>query len=131
MAEAGRFEGHESAATLLITWARSRRSTAPSPLDLFGARGPVSLPFAGDAVAEAALSVAPREKLGGELYREVLERADQRLAALALDQRRRLSTPASAIASGARSRPSPCTATRDAARDTPCGRPSRASSTSR
>ena len=78
--EAGRFDGHEAAATLLITWARSRRSTAPSPFDLFGAHGPVALPFASDAVAEAALSIAPRAKLGGEIYRAVLERADRRLS---------------------------------------------------
>jgi hypothetical protein len=81
LAQAARFDGHESAATLLISWARSRRSTAPSPMDLFGARGPVSLPFACDSVAEAALSVEPKRKLGGELYREMLDRADPRLAA--------------------------------------------------
>lgn len=80
MAEAQRFDGHEAAATLFISWARSRRSTAPCPLDLFGARGPVSLPFATDSVARAALSIAPHDKLGGELYKAVLDRADPRLA---------------------------------------------------
>jgi hypothetical protein len=81
MAEAARFDGHESAGALFITWARSRRSTAPSPFDLFGARGPVAVPFAADTVARAALSVPPSEKQGGRLYREVLERADPRLVA--------------------------------------------------
>jgi hypothetical protein len=77
------FEGHASGPSLAILWTRTRRWVSSAPLAHFGsAADSVSMPFARDAVARAALSVPLGEKVDGALYRRLWEIVSPEIGAL-------------------------------------------------
>jgi Asparagine synthase len=80
--EAERFAGHSAAATLTYYWTRTRRGISQSAVRLFGSRFELVLPFVSDRVVRAALAAPERAKLGGSLYRKVLERANPEVVSL-------------------------------------------------
>jgi hypothetical protein len=81
--EASRFDGHPSASLLTLYWTRTRRYISPSPVSILGRDHAVAMPFADHELAMHALSVSPRAKVGGALYRDLLRQLDPRVGPMA------------------------------------------------
>ncbi|MBC6458772.1 asparagine synthase-related protein [Actinomadura sp. HBU206391] len=77
-----RFEGHPAAPTLGVLHTRTARAIASSAQWLLGPEIDVRLPFVHPDVINAALRVPLGTKVGGGFYREILQTADPRVAAL-------------------------------------------------
>lgn len=77
-----RFDGHPAAATLGVLHTRTARAIALSPLRLLAPESDVRVPFVHPVVIDAALRVAPTDKLDGRFYRDMLVSADPKIARL-------------------------------------------------
>jgi asparagine synthetase B (glutamine-hydrolysing) len=87
------FAGHHAAATLGKLHTRAVRAIAPSPMWLMAPDLRVELPFLHPEVIAAALRVPLDRKLDGAFYRQMLEAADPRVAALPSTNDPQPSTP--------------------------------------
>jgi hypothetical protein len=76
------FDAHPAAPTLGVLHTRTARAIAPSAQWLLAPESAVRLPFVHPDVINAALRVPLEAKVGGGFYREILEAADARVAAL-------------------------------------------------
>jgi hypothetical protein len=93
MGEAERFADHQSAATLIYFWTRTRRGISQAPMKLFGTRYNVVAPLVSDEVVRAALLAPQRAKVDGALYRQVLELVNPEVASLPSTEDQRHAPP--------------------------------------